>query len=270
MQYDPIKKGLGAFFNRSPSLRILFYNLLNLLLLRAWHIKKELKKYKKENTGSIRVLDAGIGFGQYTYYMMKLSKSWIITGVDVKTEQIRDCNDFIKKINREHQVNFKVADLTTINEQNTYNLILCVDVMEHIENDVQVFRNFVKSLKPGGVVLISTPSDQGGSDVHDNDTESFIEEHVRDGYNVVEIEEKLRSAGFMKIKSKYSYGKPGKISWRISMKYPIIMLSRSKLFYIILPFYYILTFPFTLLLNFLDVNIKHKSGTGLIVKASIN
>ena len=270
MQYDPIKKGLGAFFNRSLSLRILFYNLLNLLLLRAWHINKELKKYRKENAGSIRVLDAGSGFGQYTYYMMKLSKSWIITGVDVKTEQIRDCNDFIKKINREHQVNFKVADLTTINEQNTYNLILCVDVMEHIENDVQVFRNFVKSLKPWGVVLISTPSDQGGSDVHENDTESFIEEHVRDGYNVVEIEEKLRSAGFMKIKLNYSYGKPGKISWIISMKYPIIMLSRSKLFYIILPFYYILTFPFTLLLNFLDINIKHKSGSGLIVRASIN
>jgi len=100
--------------------------------------------------------------------------------------------------------------------------------------------------------------------------ESFIEEHVRDGYNIVEIEEKLRSAGFMKIISKYSYGKPGKVSWRISMKYPIIMLSRSKLFYIILPFYYILTFPFTLLFNFLDVNIKHKSGTGLIVKAGIN
>jgi SAM-dependent methyltransferase len=270
MQYDPIKKGLGAFFNRSPSLRILFYNLLNLLLLRAWHIKKELKKYRIENAGIVRVLDAGSGFGQYTYYMMKLSKLWIITGVDVKTEQIRDCNDFIKLIRKENQVNFKVADLTSINEQETYNLILCVDVMEHIENDVQVFRNFIKVLKPGGVVIISTPSDQGGSDVHDDTPESFIEEHVRDGYNPVEIEEKLRSAGFMKIESKYSYGIPGNISWKISMKYPVSMLSRSKLFYIILPFYYILTFPFTLLLNFLDVNIKHKSGTGLIVKASIN
>jgi 2-polyprenyl-3-methyl-5-hydroxy-6-metoxy-1,4-benzoquinol methylase len=270
MQYDPIKKSLGAFINRSPSLRILFYNILNLLLLRAWHIKKELKKYRKENTGSIRILDAGSGFGQYTYYMMKLSKSWIITGVDLKTEQIRDCNAFIKKIRREHQVNFKVADLTAINEPETYNLILCVDVMEHIENDVQVFRNFMKALKPGGVVMISTPSDQGGSDVHDNDNESFIEEHVRNGYNIVEIEEKLRSAGFVKIKSKYSYGNPGKISWRISMKYPIIMLSLSKLFYVILPVYYLLTFPFTLFLNFLDVNIKHQSGTGLIVKAGIN
>jgi SAM-dependent methyltransferase len=270
MQYDPIKKGLGTFFNRTASFRILFYRLLNLLLLRAWHIKKELKKYRKENPGDIRVLDAGSGFGQYTYYMMKLSKSWTITGIDVKTEQISDCNEFIKKIRKEHRANFKVADLTTFHEPESYNLILCIDVMEHIENDAEVFRNFVKVLKPGGVVLISTPSDQGGSDVHEVDDESFIEEHVRDGYNIAEIEAKLRSAGFMNVESRYSYGKPGNISWKISMKYPITMLNRSKWLYVILPFYYILTFPFALLLNFLDVNIKHKSGTGLIVKASIN
>jgi 2-polyprenyl-3-methyl-5-hydroxy-6-metoxy-1,4-benzoquinol methylase len=270
MQYDPIKNGLGSFFNRSPLLRILFYNLLNLLLLRAWHIKKELKKYRKKNPGCIRVLDAGSGFGQYTYYMIKLSKNWKIKGVDVKTEQIRDCNTFIKKIHKEQQAYFEVADLTRLNEKKTYHLILCVDVMEHIENDEQVFRNFMEALKPGGIVIISTPSDQGGSDVHDNNNESFIEEHVRNGYNITEIEKKLSSAGFTTVESKYSYGKPGKISWKISMKYPIIILNRSKLFYVILPFYFILTFPIAILLNILDVNITHKRGTGLIVKASIN
>jgi 2-polyprenyl-3-methyl-5-hydroxy-6-metoxy-1,4-benzoquinol methylase len=32
-----------------------------------------------------------------------------------------------------------------------------VDVMEHIEEDVEVFKNFYQSLKDGGVLLISTP-----------------------------------------------------------------------------------------------------------------
>jgi hypothetical protein len=54
------------------------------------------------------------------------------------------------------------------------------------------------------------------------------------------------------------------------MKYPIVMLGISRLFYIILPFYYILAFPAALILNFFDIRIKHKSGTGLIVRASIN
>jgi hypothetical protein len=40
MQYDPIKKTLGTVFNKTPFLRILFYRLLDLLLLRTWHVKK--------------------------------------------------------------------------------------------------------------------------------------------------------------------------------------------------------------------------------------
>ena len=44
MQYDPIKRSLGKVFNKNPFLRKLFYQLLDLLLLRAWHIRKELRK----------------------------------------------------------------------------------------------------------------------------------------------------------------------------------------------------------------------------------
>ncbi|MEI6898918.1 MAG: methyltransferase domain-containing protein, partial [Bacteroidota bacterium] len=149
-----------------------------------------------------------------------------------------------------------------------YNLILSVDVMEHILEDEQVFRNFHQSLKPGGMVLISTPSDQGGSDVHDHDDEhSFIDEHVRDGYNIIDIQEKLKKAGFSKSEAHYAYGKPGQIGWRLSMKYPILMLNISKIFFILLPFYYIVTFPFALFFNYLDLHTRHSTGTGLIVKA---
>ena len=52
MQYDPVKRSLGNVFKRTPSLRILFYKMLDLLLLRSWHIHKELKilaKGKRDN-----------------------------------------------------------------------------------------------------------------------------------------------------------------------------------------------------------------------------
>ena len=125
------------------------------------------------------------------------------------------------------------------------------------------------------MLLISTPSDQGGSDVHHHDHEhdhesdgehSFIDEHVRDGYGIEEIADKMKRAGFSKTEVHYQYGPSGKLSWKLSMKFPIIMLNTSYIFFIILPFYYLLTFPFALLLNWIDISQKQKTGTGVVAR----
>jgi SAM-dependent methyltransferase len=267
MQYDRIKKTLGNVFNRKPFLRILFYKLLDLLLLRTWHIKAEIRKWSETGKKSnLSILDAGSGFGQYTYFLSQKFKEWNILGVDVKEDQIADCSAFFSRIGKRN-VRFETGDLILFNDSGRFDLILAVDVMEHISEDVQVFRNFYQSLKAGGMVLISTPSDQGGSDVHGHSDESFIDEHVRDGYSISEITDKLKMAGFTTAEARYSYGTPGKISWRLSMKYPIIMLNMSRFLFMVLPLYYLIVFPFALILNMLDVKLKHGSGTGLIVKA---
>ncbi|MDZ7777572.1 MAG: class I SAM-dependent methyltransferase [Bacteroidales bacterium] len=270
MKYDPIKRSLGEFFNQTPFFRKVFYRLLDILLLRTWHVKREIKSWKKNlQAEEPHLLDAGMGFGQYSYFLARQSKHWHVKGVDVKEEQIADCNAFFGRTGMKN-VHFEYADLTRLQEkEDTYDLILSVDVMEHILEDEQVFRNFQRILKPGGMLLISTPSDKGGSDVHEHDEEgsSFIEEHVRDGYNIEDIQRKLKNAGFGKTAARYAYGKPGKISWRLSMKYPILMLNTGKVFYVLLPFYYLVTMPFSLILNYFDVRGNHKSGTGLIVKA---
>lgn len=267
MHYDPIKRSLGNVFNKSPFLRKLFYNLLDLLLLRSWHIHKEIKIWARTQKSATFIFDAGAGFGQYSYYLSKFNPNWKILAIDVKQEQVDDCNIFFRQIGKTEQVKFEMGDLTTYTQPAVFDMALSVDVMEHILEDVIVFNNIHHSLKPGGLLLISTPSDQGGSDVKSDGETSFIEEHVRDGYNIKEIELKLRTAGFNKVEAHYAYGSPGKIAWRLSMKYPILLLNVSKLFFIILPFYYIIAFPFAFILNYLDTHSKHTTGTGLIVKA---
>lgn len=272
MHYDPIKRTLGTFFNQSTGLRVLFYKLLDVLLLRSWHIRKALKVWDKER-GNARadILDAGSGFGQYTHRMATMNAQNSVTGVDVKSEQIADCNNFFAKLGMGNRVHFEEADLTKFVRENEYDLVLSVDVMEHIEEDEQVFRNFYASLRTGGMLLISTPSDQGGSDADEHDHEDggvhgFIDEHVRDGYGIEDITAKLKRAGFSRVEAGYSYGTPGHISWILSMKWPISMLNVSKAFFILLPFWYLATFWICLLLNWADVSQKHKRGTGLIVR----
>ena len=263
MQYDLVKRSLGNVFNRNLFLRKCFYVLLDLLLLRTWHIKKELRRIKKILPVDAQILDAGAGFGQYAYYMSKLGRRWQIKAVDVKDEQVNDCNRFFEKIGRSERVQFETADLTTFCEPDKYCLAISIDVMEHIPDDMAVFRNIYASLKTGGMLLISTPSDAA-----DNRHDTFIDEHVRYGYNIDELRNKLTEAGFSEVEAKYTYGHTGHISWLLSIKYPMQMLRISKIFFIFLPCYHLVTFPFCLLLNLLDVMTTHKSGTGLKVIAT--
>jgi len=268
MQYDPIKRVVGRFFSGPVIMRRLFYFFLDLLLLRTWHVKKALKKILRKYPGEAFVLDAGAGFGQYTWRMSRMNRLWKIKAVDIDQVHINNNNVFFRKADLSGRVICETMDLTQLNESDTYDFILSVDVMEHIRDDELVFRNFCRALRPGGSVLISTPSDQGGSDVHNKEEHSFIDEHVRDGYGIAEISQKLERAGFDSIRASYTYGKPGNISWRLSMKYPVQMLNRSNLFFVILPFYYLAFFPVAVILNFFDIFLTHKSGTGLLVSAS--
>jgi 2-polyprenyl-3-methyl-5-hydroxy-6-metoxy-1,4-benzoquinol methylase len=267
MQYEPIKRSLGRFFRRSLFLKKLLYLLLDLLLLRSWHVRKAIGRIAAGLPEDSSVLDAGSGFGQYTWRMSSNYKGWRIKAVDINNEEIAECNEFFGKTGRSERVVFETCDLTQLAESDSYNMILTVDVMEHIEDDGKVFSNFHRALRKEGVLIISTPSDKGGSDVHDHAGSSFIDEHVRDGYGKEEIIKKLTEAGFRSADVRYTYGKPGSISWIISMKYPVKMINASRLFFIILPFYYIIFFPLSFILNIIDVNSLHESGTGLLVTA---
>lgn len=269
MDYDPIKNSLGAFFNQGPFARRLFYKILDTLLLRSWHIHREIRKWKRSAPSAVHILDAGSGFGQYSWFMSKQGRKWSILGVDVKRDYVADCNDFFRSQNKPH-VFFRSEDLLEFEQKEAFNLILSVDVMEHIEDDRRVFSHFYESLKTGGVLLISTPSDLGGSDVKNNNGASFISEHVRNGYSAQEIKEKLKAAGFCKVKVHYSYGVPGKLAWKMAMKWPMKMLNSSMGMILFMPFYYLIFILPIIILHYMDTYTPHRSGTGLIVRAEKN
>ncbi len=266
MQYDPIKKIIGSFVGGSVLRRKLFYKLLGLMFLREWHVKRELRSILSDASRPLRIFDAGAGFGQYSYYCAKHSPAASILAVDVKAEQVEDCTRFFKKAKLEN-VRFGVEDLTQMEHTDEFDLAISVDVMEHIADDLTVFRNLHRSLRPGGMLLVNTPSNLGGSDAHSPEDKSFIEEHARVGYSVEEIRGKLRSAGFTVERIAFTYGPYGSAAWRLGIKYPMVMLNASRLFFLLLPFYFLVTLPFTLLLMYLDFAMTNKTGTGLLVIA---
>ena len=263
MHYDPVKNVFARIIRAIPVLRVAFYKLLDLMFLRSWYVRRELRELRKKfGNRQIAILDAGSGYGQYTYFMAKHLSPATILAVDLKQDWIDDCRHFFAEDAYKH-VSFAIEDLTKIEHEIKFDLIVCVDVMEHILEDEVVFGNFQRALKPGGYVLINSPSVFGGSDVHGDDDESFIGEHARDGYSHTELQEKMQRQGLKMYQYKYTYGFWGDKAWRLGIKYPMLLANVSKVFLLVIPFYLLVTFPVTFCLMQIDYRKKNEVGSGI-------
>ena len=269
MKYDPVKDRLGQIASRHPLLQRLLYGILNLLFLRAWYVRREVRRLLNTlpDDRSLRVLDASTGFGQYAYFVARTFPNAQVRAVDVKREYLERARRFVDQTPQADQIEWAIDDLTDLQSEGPFDLILAVDVMEHIADDEAVFRHFERVLRTGGHVIINTPSDRGGSDVQDEDDESFIGEHVREGYGRGELAEKLRAAGLEPVKGLYTYGPYGSTAWRWLIKWPMQMLGATWASLLVLPFYYVAALPLGLLLNATDVERHNERGTGLFMVA---
>lgn len=269
MRYDPVKDQLGRILGRHPLLERVFFALLHLIFLRSWHVRRALRRIliRWPSDQPVRVLDAGTGFGQYAYYIARRYPQAEVVGVDVKAEYLERARRFFAHTPLAARVRFEVDDLTQLRTEGPFDLILAVDVLEHIPDDQAVLRHFARVLQPGGFVVIHTPSDQGGSDVHAPGMQSFISEHVREGYSRELLEARLREAGLEPLESHYSYGPFGSLAWRLLVKRPMLWLNRSRAAYLLLPLYYALVLPIGLVLHVLDLYQDNRCGTGLLVVA---
>ena len=148
MYYDPIKDVFAGLIKKFSFLRVFFYKMLNLMFLRSWYVRRELINLRRIlGDKKISIFDAGTGYGQYSYFMAKKLLPNDIFAIDVKEQWIKDCKEFFES-RKISNVSFGIEDLTEIDHENKFDLIVSVDVMEHIVDDVKVFQNFYRALKP--------------------------------------------------------------------------------------------------------------------------
>ncbi len=269
MLYEPVKDRLIGLAKRSQLLRRVYYVMLNVVFLRSWYVRRTIRRLLTSKGGdSVAVLDAGTGLGQFAYYTASRFPGASVHAVDLNQNYLDYARKFIAGTSCAERVTFGIEDLTRLTTSGPYDLVLSVDVMEHIEEDVEVFRHFHRVLKPGGHVVINTPSDLGGSDVQDSEDESFIGEHVRDGYSRDDLSTKLESVGLTVEDVIYTYGTPGSIAWRLLIKIPMRLISMSWLLVVLVVPYFLLALPLGILLNALDTARRNDHGTGILAIAS--
>ena len=117
-----------------------------------------LDKYKKHLArigfvGVESILDAGCGFGQWTFAMAQTSKH--VIGIDIDSERLSVCAQ-LASINNFKNVEFRRASLEDIPDfEETFDAVFCYSVI-YLTDYHKVFRNFFRILKKGGALYICT------------------------------------------------------------------------------------------------------------------
>lgn len=264
IDYDPVKDKFAVIIRKSHLLRRVFYALLDLFFLRSWHMRRLIRKYGTvfDNSGEWKLLDAGCGFGQYDRFILKQFSGVNVLSVDVKKDYLEDCRHYFSNEIEKGRIRFRQEDLLTLNLKESFDMAICIDVLEHIDDDRKVIGNLFQVIKPGGYFLMHSPSHYSEEDAEDDD--SFVGEHARAGYSKEDIREKLEDAGFRTIDLHYTYGFWGHKAWLLSVKYPMIWFNRAGLAAIlILILYYPIVMPFCLIMNCADLHSKNRKGNGI-------
>ncbi|HEX6981183.1 MAG TPA: methyltransferase domain-containing protein [Balneolaceae bacterium] len=266
--YDPVKDRFANIIRRFRFLRTIFYNLLDLFFLRSWYVRDILRKsaLPLDLEGRWKLLDAGSGFGQYDRFILQNFENVRIKALDVKADYLRDSRIYFEKEIQRGRIAFEQKDLLQLNDHDEYNYAICIDVLEHIEDDRRVMANIFESLQSGGYFLMHSPSIYSEEDAGNDD--SFVDEHARVGYAKKDLREKLETAGFEPLHIAYTYGEKGHLSWELLIKYPMLWLNKIKLWALpLMCIYYIFTLPVGLFLMKMDMNERNEKGTGIYALA---
>lgn len=162
-----------------------------------WHkvkrnlVKSQVKKLigtKKDN----QLLDIGCGTGKL---MEDLEIFGRVFGVDSSAISL----DFCRKRGIKNVSKCRLSQQELPFKDNYFNVITCLDVIEHIENPIDALLEINRVLKPGGYLVVTVPAYQFMFSYWDR-----ILHHKR-RYTVGLLKKQLEKANFSTVKTSYFY-----------------------------------------------------------------
>ncbi len=149
---------------------------------------RNLRNLVKTHIQGKTILDAGCGTGHLTLEL--LQEGFSVTAMDYSPELV----DFTKGVLKQagffpsvYQLDLRNAKVLA---EDNYDTVICLDVLEHIDDDMIALRNLKTALKPGGVLIISVPALSWLYSHRDEEIGHYRR------YNKHELLKKLTAAGF--------------------------------------------------------------------------
>jgi len=105
-----------------------------------------ISKYSQQE---IKIVDIGCGTGRL---MLDLQRLGQVFGMDASQKAIEFCRS-------RGITNLQLGDITRLPyEENEFDVVLCLDVLEHTEDDIQAIKEIKRIAKPGGLIIIFVPA----------------------------------------------------------------------------------------------------------------
>lgn len=101
-----------------------------------------------------RILEVGCGIGNITAYLLDRE---LVVGLDINAESV----DYLEEIYPEHIfIRGDITDRTIARDLEPYEFdtVICINVLEHIEDDRLALEHMYKSLRPDGKAVLFVPA----------------------------------------------------------------------------------------------------------------
>jgi 2-polyprenyl-3-methyl-5-hydroxy-6-metoxy-1,4-benzoquinol methylase len=164
----------------------------------------------------MRVLDVGCGHGYTLFWLAEHFPDMHLEGIDTAADQITGCQK-ASQARGFSNLRFGQGTPYDLPAEATYDLLIAIDVLEHLPDDEAALAAFATALKPGGYLAIHVPlRHQVQQRVFGAFRSHTVSDHARDEYRPEEIVEKVGQAGLEIERFAYGFGYWGELSFELN------------------------------------------------------
>ncbi len=156
-----------------------------------------------------RVLEVGCGVGNFTHYLRQREYVLATDNNDEYLTVLRTSTEHLDNVDVQG-IDWEHADFAAL-RAHEFDTIICLNVLEHIENDRGALETFAAILRPGGRLVLQVPAMSGLY----GEIDRAIGHYRR--YEVDSLRRLLSQSGFDVAETRY-FNLPGVLGWYINAK----------------------------------------------------
>jgi 2-polyprenyl-3-methyl-5-hydroxy-6-metoxy-1,4-benzoquinol methylase len=259
--YEFVRLGSDQWYTQRSPLAALFMRLIGPLGTHA-RIRnaRVLNALSGLDLDGCRILDVGSGHGYVLFHLARRFPTSRIHGIELDGQQVDEANRTAQALGLAPRLSFQQGTFHDLPEAPAYDLVISIDVLEHVPDDEGMLRRIATVLRPGGRLVLHVPlRHQLQKRVFPVFRNHTVDDHVRDEYLPEEIRQKVEAAGLSVQKMEAGFGFWGELSFELNNLFWGSRLVRNLTA--------LLTLPASLVMGYMDASAHLQEGNSILLIA---